>query len=650
MSGFANSIIARMGLDLDGVKRDFSSAEKLAVRSAHKMESEMKKASSGHGGGMAGNRAIGDSLDAITGTRGWVMRMTMLQHSLPIAAVAGLAIGLEKAHEAFEELVKASDHAREVLSKPMSVAVAGGDVTSYIEGLKKAQEELHEKNSGGSGVMATIGAMLHQAGAKLGNAVRGDSANDDSNEIVKSHALEKRLEEQRLAAAVQFKELTNQQIEERREAVAIGGKELEIVTARQRMEKEIANIQATAPTETRSTLINERRAAFDIEKEEIDRKQEASDRELDLQRALQKIKMVGRDVAVEEAKARLEAATKEKEAARGPQAYRAAQIKEQDASNAVVDAQNATDEHRAQLSIATAMANFRGPEDEKHLEKLDLEREQLEHQLRLLGQQDDKRKEINAKIAENDSQYRAAQREQEARVHSRADTFIDATTGEGESERARNIERKLAEAKRYQKQLNSHSESSEDARAAAGAKVAELTKQQAEMARSREKSVRDARNEVAVMTEQLSQHAAVADAMRTQFEFADKIAEAHRNGNKGLEEALKLQQRLALAGQVQNLQSQVDDRSKATLNDLAAHAMNQQGAAARRAKRLEDRANIEAGRGHTDHAKKLHAQADAIKKTIPGLKDSEKAAGLQQEQLDALIKIVTNTATIGKVQ
>lgn len=658
----------RTGLDLKGLQADIKSAQRIVESGAMARSSAAQRAFSGggsgghgggggHGSGMLGgagnNRAIGDALDAATGQRGWVMRMTMLQHSLPIAAAAMLAVGLAKSKEKFDELVAASEKAREALSKPMTTAIGagGGSAASYIEGIQKAREGLREASTGSNGVMATIGAMFSQVSGKVMNManVGGSNAFDETNHIVEAKRRAAQLDKAALDAALQFKQLTKEQIAERQAAYEIGEKELALVIAQQRLKKEKDDIAANGKgIGTNSALIDEKQAAYDLEVKEIERKHAAQERELDLQRAILSIKMIGKDVAVQEAQERLKAADLEFKLAK-PEEKGAASVKQQAAALELRDAQRMTDEHRAQLSLASAIADYRAPEEEKMLETLRDETDDLEGQLQTLGAQDDKRKDIQKRIDENNSKIRAAERAQDARAHTRADTLIDAKTGSGQAEQAKNIALKLAEAQRYQGQIAGNPEVSPDEKAAIAEKVNSLKKQQDEIKRSRDKSVRDAQAEVAVMTQQLEQHAAIAEALRTRQGFEDKIAEAHRDGNTELEKQLRLQQQIAVATQIQKLQVQQDDRSKGSLSGLAAHAFNQTGAAARSAQRLEKRAQVEADRGHFDRAKVLHAQADKIKNGIGPLKDAEKEGGRVQEQIDLLSKIEANTAKAGLV-
>lgn len=653
MSSNGNALIMKMGLDLNDLQRDFKAAEKLAVRAANDMQSATNHAQKGGGGGHGGGgsmaRPLGDTLDALTGERGWVMKMTMLQHSLPIAAAAALAIGVVKAKEAFDELVKSSEHAHEVLSKPMGTVLGQGGqaVSAHVEELRKAQDDLHEK----TGVMATIGSMMHQGIAKAGNGLSRMIGNqggfDDSNAVVKSHQQQEELEKQRFEYAVKYKEITGQQIEERREAAAIGGKDLELTIARQRMEKDIADIQANAPTETKSTMIAERQAAFDLEKEEIDRKHEAQQRELDLQRAILDAKMTGRDVAIEEAKARVKKAEEDLANAK-PADKRAAQIQVDSANLALTLAKQQTAEHRAQLAIAESIANFRGPEEEKQFRRLLDERDALEEQLKLLGEQDDKRNDIQAKIDENIAAERAWNREQDARSHQMADTLIDAIVGTGQEQQASGLAMKLANAVQYQSKIANNPEVSDKEKADAAAKVNQLQNQQEELARSRAKAVRDAQSEVDVLSEQLAKHAEVASFLQQQHEYEEKIAEARYNGNTALEQQLRMQQQLSAQLQLQHLQSQVGDTHKATLGELASHAMNESGRRAREAQRLEKRYNDARMRGHGEEPYWLgiKKKADGLRQSIAPLKDSEKKGGIEEQQLEVLKKIEAKVNTV----
>lgn len=627
-----NSIIARMGLDLTGLRNDFSAAEKLAIRAAHNMQAAMNHAGKGgHGGGSGSARVLGDSLDAITGERGWVMRMGILQHSLPIAAVAGLALGVTKAVESFQELIAVNQKAHAELNKPFNVAGLSSvaEASQQFEEKTRLIEESREKRHK---VAAFVGEGISNAIASAGNAITGDNRFDTRSASLQAAQNELALDAQRFALAKEFGISARAETAARSEAAHISEAEVARTKARQDAEHKIAEIRTKVAPGFRAAAIESTRADLALNLEAIDKKEAAQDRELMLAEHLVSIRATGRNVAVEEAKARIEAADADRAAATTTDQKQAAMHARSEAQLALQIAIREAANKDAELAVAKELSAVIGDGDTRHIASLIAERELIDRKLKTATP--DAARDLNRDRDKVQAALRDASFSYGLKAFDLGDAAISSATGRGAAQQQLALYRRIALERGRLQYLQAGPQgdgTGTDPKAIAeqSAKLTGMVHQYQDIADARAKGLRAADDENAVLQAHLDHHDAIAEALRTQASFAEKIRDAEKDGDTALAAKLQKQAQLTAQEQAEEIARKGRDRNQATLAELAKNAHNQTGAAARRALRLEKRADHERVRGHVERSAELRSQADAIKNHIAPLKDSEKTLGDQ---------------------
>lgn len=145
-----NAIIARMGLDLSGMRKDLTESEKLMIQSTMRTTKAMTAASrdgskerheATHGGKSGNARSLGDLINLATGGSGAVSELSTATHLLGVSAVAaataiGGAAPIEKIYEVGSA---ARDLHREL--EALTHSQSGPDFSS-MDALKKHLEEV----------------------------------------------------------------------------------------------------------------------------------------------------------------------------------------------------------------------------------------------------------------------------------------------------------------------------------------------------------------------------------------------------------------------------------------------------------------------------------------------------------------------------
>jgi hypothetical protein len=630
----SNSIVFRMGGDTGGLRKAMADAEAIAEKSAKRISKKIQDATSGHGGHGSNNRAIGDALDAITGEKGWVMRMNMLQHSLPIAALAGMAISAEKMNEALEKSGEAAKQMREALATPVQSTVAQGTdaIQKQIEELVKANEEIVKSRS----YMAEEAAVFVQPVKFVYAMITGQEFKPEGNEI--NAQLEAEGKERILELSAKQTAQTKAEMEERAKALHTDKESLPILEAERATREKIAAIKANKKLLPDVSMADQKNAASQGAEKVLPLKAEQAAGKINLatEVAITAVKKQGADVDVKSIEARLDGERKLAAIAEqvSKQAGDEANAKASATEAELEKAKRISDQHREQLEIETQIANFRGSADARHALALDLENAALLR--RRFGAKADELREINAAVAKSEQaklEFASSRAEKNSHLQ---DTLINAHTGEGTFEKLTSTISHLANAQKAQKDTDKDVNASPQQKADAAEKVHELEKARDNIYKSIDEANAEAKEETAELDEQLARHDQIAEKMRIQFDFQKKIAQAETDQLPIVAQELRAQQDKALALQAQNLQREVADKSKATISELAAHAHNQSGAAARQVESLEKRANAQRMQGHEDEADKLQEKADVMKKGIGALKDGEKDGANKRDQLKAL--------------
>jgi hypothetical protein len=213
-----SAIVARLGIDTRAMKRNLAEAEAMVKASGKRM-------AAAHGGGGHGGtaRTVGDSLDALTGQQGWVMRANMLSHSLPLAAFAGLVLGIKETYEATNKLNEATAEANRLFGKSNAVLASGGpgSVTAALKERTKAIDKLKE----GRGFLTTLSSLFGSDANKksFGAEIEGEAS---KTELIEKFNAEFAKTTQRMA-----------------DAEASGEREVELLKNQLQLEEKIAKIK-----------------------------------------------------------------------------------------------------------------------------------------------------------------------------------------------------------------------------------------------------------------------------------------------------------------------------------------------------------------------------------------------------------------------
>jgi hypothetical protein len=635
MNAGGASITARMGMDAGDMRKELRSIEAESAASGKRMQKHMADAHKGSG---SNNRAIGDALDAITGEKGWVMRMNMLQHSLPIAAFAGLAVGAEKLNEALQKSVEAAKDARAELAKPIQPVIAqGGEaVKQALADIDKVDAKLKESSEGWAGYLTELAEMLIGPEKLLGDAIIGKKFVPWGNEV--NVGLRQDLAEKRASVGAEGATQAKEETEERSKALHIGKEALAIVETEKATREKIATIKNdhTLPADLSRAQQNQAGKEGAEKVLALKSAQAAGKINLATEEAITAVKKKGVDVEVKSLEARLNG---EKMLA-----AEAAKVSEQAGAEAMVKvhateveyeaAQRVSAEKKEQLSIEMEVAQVQGGADARHAAALDLESAELKK--RWQGAREDERAQISAAIAKNEQAKLEAATEQVRKNARLRDTQIDSHKGQGQMEEAYAVAAHLANARVEKSATDADPNASPQEKADAGKKVNDLKKQYDEVWHVIGETNQEAQENIEILDAQLAKQDQIAEALRTQFEFQKKIAQAEKDELPDTAKSLRMEQEKTLALQLQNLARQVKDASKATISELAENAHNQEGAKARQVERLEKRADKQRKQGHEDEADKIQGQADEIKKDIGPLKDGEKEGANRRDQANAL--------------
>jgi len=677
MSG-QNAIIARMGIDLNGLKGDLTSAEKLAVRAANQMASELNRAAKGggggggkgHGHGGGGNaRIFGDPINAATGTTGNVSKIGMLSH---LTGAAGPAAGLllvaqtiSGIAKAMMELEASTNEIRKVRGKgtqswsdkllPFNLqqGVQAGDAqATSVEGMRAQSDKLGKVASKPleHGFMASLGAMIAPALV---------------NPIVDKHEEEKRgaLDDQ-LKISQKIAEATKYEAEAKEEAVHQSERQGELDLAQfehtQRMAA-IADRQAKGEKGEEGGILGPEAVAlkkaevesFERAKEAINLKHAAIAREIAMQNTLTFLREKGDDEGVQSAEERVRAAQAEVEAAAAltqeAQDKAAANLKSAQAD--LLLATRHRDVVRAEQQSQISIANMQVSADEKHLAALAAERKNLEEERAHADA--DRQKQIDVALAKNDESTRGAKSTLTSDAFGESNARIDAGQGVGQSEAQRAALGHIGEEEDRLKEMNRDREHySDQDRAQQAAKIQGMRRAYDDVDHSIRMGNEAAKAQTGEMAMQLDHQTTLADAVREQFEYAQKIAEAQRNGNDALVAQLKTQKDLALALSAQRADEAKREKRGLTLGDLAKDG-GTYGHRARQVNRLEQRADRLRGHGRIAESDALHNRADAARRGLersgvlkPSEANKDMTAALDKSEVLKAIK--TNTENLGK--
>ncbi len=126
------------------------------------------------------------------------------------------------------------------------------------------------------------------------------------------------------------------------------------------------------------------------------------------------------------------------------------------------------------------------------------------------------------------------------------DVSIDAVTGRGEGERLSALKAHLVTSHRRSARLDQETPNATREKVAEHARAKALENQIAEMEEHRSDAVDREQRSADIMQAEISGHKTIADQMRIQADYADRIAQAQKDKNQGLVDQLQREQALAL--------------------------------------------------------------------------------------------------------
>lgn len=628
-----NAIMARFGADAKDFLRELKATEKATETTMGRIRNEAGKTgramdgmhgskSGGHGGGghgkggggAVGSRMAGDALDAATGQKGWVMRMQMLQHALPLAAVGALAGGLAKVVEAMDKVHDATKEARQELNKPLDAQALNP------EAAKKSLEGMTEQIAKvrASRMMDKDGLFAGQEkiGARLGDMIFGTTNVQDSKNT------ERALLDRKRDLASRFKVNVEEEAEARDQAAHSSEREVELLKIKQKAVEEIAGIRTSVDPAMQDAEIGKVQHRQALEVELANHKADARDRELDLENSLVALRQTGRNVAIEEAKARKAAAQEEYDKAITVDERVAARGKIGNAAQQLRDATRQTAELRAQQAIATAIADLHATTEVKAY--TELVRMGAELQRQTIGATADERAKLNVLIAQNAEKQRAAQFAATEKSFGLAGSLIDATKGRGEAAELQNLLQHRGN-KANELAFLERSPLADPAQIASARKeLRGMDNQITDMIEKRNLGLIAAHGETAALKLQLQHQDVLSQMVKTVYDYEAKIAQAKKDKSFALVAELETQKQITLQLQARSAINAVNDKSKGTLGELAKHAHNADGMHARHIARLEKREDRFRQRGHAKEADALADRADRERLQIGALKEADK--------------------------
>lgn len=558
-----------LGLDAGAFDRELSAAQQRFSASAKGM------AAGAHGAGAAGTRAFGDLINAVTQSSGSVMELNALTHTLGLSlgAAAGVAIGVKLV----EGLSEASDRARILREEVMKLTAPTGSaefttinaLMASFDDLEKKIDEIRGKSKLGMNSFFDFALSSHLLGGSGYDAV----LKERSDQIGKLQGAQR----DRLSKTADKISAGADVTDTKSRAGDFAGQRAELLAKFKEAQGEIeANKNKPGAGAELSKLLDATSKQYLADSAALEQREAATKRVAALEEKITQIKRGGFDLDVKIAEAKLRAAQTEANIGPHDQATGNANpellAKMHEAEEALREAQNKAN-----------LAPLVGPSPE----------------------------EVRKLRAEQSGQKFSA---------------IDATTGRGQAEELRARQAKLAEAKRAQDQLVSSTQpnAAKDEKIEAQKNVNELTKAIDEQKDARAKTLREAEAETKEIDAQLHHHQALADALRTEAEFAEKIKQAQKDGHP--EDVANLQRQLQLTQQLRQQKAEIAlaDESKLTLGEAAGkygHGLT--GSRARRAQRLEEQSKTSAGKGNLDRAADLHTRAEQLKQSIGGLKSTE---------------------------
>lgn len=650
------AIMARLGLDISEFKGSlnsaraasdgFAKAASAAGGASSAMDDVWRSEHAVEHGAISMSDAIVSSQTGVEAL-GKSFELLHKQLNLGVRAAAGIAIFaklLEAAVEKIGEVKKATMALRAEIDKPMYKAMGTGteDAIRGVEALQekiRGVEETLPKDNAKWDVFKTAFMDVVTLGSVSREMQKGVAAKKDAYD---------KIAERSAQIATNVREEGNARAE-----AAGSDRDVETLNARLAMEKKIASARISSlMPDAQMALIKDAEAEYSRVRDTIEYKFAAKKWELQLEHELLYLKLKGYDIDQRSAESRLNFAKAHLYLTRTVEGRQEAEAKVAAAAAAVDEEKKKTTELRAQQKLEREVAQFNGPDSAR--ERLRMEGDLLQAQRRRTLATGDEAADLDVQIARKQQALRKFNQDQ--RIDGgkrREDADITSMSGLGEAEQIRLKQALLATARKYFEMLKATGTLDATQQAEAQAQLHGQKIEIDEIVRKRGESVAEARMETRIMEAELAGLTTLSKTLETKLSYEQKILQARRDGNKELERELTKRQQIAMGQQAQGLARERRDHVQLTLGELAADGTGSTGARARRAVREEERAKTRAKAGDLKGAQRHQNRADAIKRQLGTLKDSEKDLQAKfKGALDdstVLKEIKANTDKLGKI-
>lgn len=655
-----NALTARIGLDATDYKKELQTVQKATMQAQKQMETgaktwgvESKKAgktaTDAHKApSSGGTRAAGDLLNMATASSGAVNELNILTHTLglPLAGGIGLAVAIgvmEKLKAATEAVTEANEEAKKEIGKNLSAqSAAGPESTKHaLEAKSAAIDKLQNSRGKLSEAADSVSSMFGNPGQTL--KVFGLDTGIGGGANLKSLQLQKRLEQDRVELLVKSAGLVREETAGREKATYASTEELELLNLQVKTRQKLAQIELDSPVGMAASAKEQVRSEAAIEEAKIKRVAAAKKDDLYLERRLTEIRKDGANVEIESArvklmtaKALLNLAVTDEAKSEGQNGVAAAQV---DYDMAV----RTRAELNAQLKVQKQIAEMVAAPQEKQRAQLEGDRELLKE--RLKNAKPDERPKIEVELAVNEAQWRAFNQgliEKQRRI---AGSDAEAGTGRGEAEQLRAMREKLDRGKKALEQDKKNPEMDPEALAAARAQLVALEHTYLDISEARDRGVQHAKDDAQIMQLELAHNPIMAQALRTQLDFREKIRQANKDGNTELAAQLQKQMQLTLAAQAQALAMKREGQAHYTIGELASEGRGGTRSKARRAEREARLGRMRGMAGDEKGALRHYDRSNKIKQGINALNFADRQSAKEMTGALDASKVLKNIET-----
>ena len=555
-----NAIVARMGLDLAPIKADLQAASQLVSQSGDRMAAGFHKGAEGSEHLLASSHRVAHQVTNVAkslvdggsaasvfsaGLEGVARSM-----HLSLGALAALEVGsvlIEGLAKTKEEAEKLQAEFLKLTAAKISPDFSGLDaIDERLKESSKALEEYRAKfeTQGKTGLRNFVQDVQNKVGDLLAG---GDSDTYYARKREMREGFQGAKDSSVIAATGKMSEAND--ISEGKQNGDSLSAEIRAINAKtnEKAGKIAERYGKDDPNGLAVKAIAQVKREGDIERENAESKHAAQERALGLEASLLYLKTQGANEEVRAAEARLRAAEETLAEGGNDREREAAKIAVDAAKEQLSVTQRTVSLKHQQQAVDIETASFVGTADEKRT--LELQRQLEILQAQRATAKEDQRAEIDAAIARNEEQSRQLAFSKSEKGFQRFDIGIDATTGEGASEKLTGARRHLKNAKSHLDSLNNTDGVDPNQIAEAKEKVHSLQMSIADMEREWDTANETAKTQAEILQAQETGHISLAKQLEIELKYRERIAQANRDGNAELAAQLQTQQTLEIHAQ-----------------------------------------------------------------------------------------------------